>query len=74
MDDEVRNVQIEAALLGIKTALAELEGTGMDDAMASLQEAKEQLERELERLDKLLEAEDTANLAAMNREYERSAL
>ena len=74
MDDEVRNVQIEAALLGIKTALAELEGTGMDDAMASLQEAKEQLERELERLDKLLEAEDTANLAAMNREYERSTL
>ena len=74
MDNEDRYAQIESALLGITLALEGLVGTDMDDAMASIQEAKEQLEHELERLDKLLEAEDAANLAAMNREYERSVL
>ena len=74
MDNEDRYAQIEAALLGIKLAIEELEGTDMDDAMASLQEAKEQLEHELDRLDKLLEAEEAANMAAMNREYEHSVL
>lgn len=74
MNNEDRYAQIESALLGITLALEGLVGTDMDDAMASIQEAKEQLEHELERLDKLLEAEDAANLAAMNREYERSVL
>lgn len=74
MDNEDRYAQIESALLGVTLALEGLVGTDMDDAMASLQEAREQLEHELERLDKLLEAEDAANLAAMNREYERSVL
>lgn len=74
MDNENRYAQIESALLGVTLAMEGLVGTDMDDAMASLQEAKEQLEHELERLDKLLEAEDAANLAAMNRDYERSVL
>ena len=74
MDNEVRYVQIEAALLGIKTALAELEGAGVDDAMAALRDAEDQLERELLQLDELLAREEAANLAAMNREYERSVL
>ena len=74
MDNEDRYAQIDSALLGITVALEELEDTGMDDAMAHIQEAKEQLERELKKLDEQLEAEDAANLAAMNREYERSVL
>ena len=74
MDNENRYAQIESALLGVTLAMEGLVGTDMDDAMASLQEAKEQLEHELERLDKLLEAEDAANLATMNRDYERSVL
>ncbi|MBR3503841.1 MAG: hypothetical protein IKO07_06305 [Clostridia bacterium] len=74
MDNEDRYAQIESALLGVTLALEGLVGTDMDDAVASLREAKERLEHELERLDKLLEAEDAANLAAMNREYERSVL
>ena len=74
MDNEVRYVQIEAALLGIKTALAELESTGMDDAMAALRDAEDQLECELKRLDELLAAEEAANLAEMNRAYEHSVL
>ena len=74
MDNEDRYAQIDSALLGITVALEELEDTGMDDAMAHIQEAKEQLERELKKLDEQLEAEDAANLAVMNREYERSVL
>ena len=74
MDNEDRYAQIDSALLGITVALEELEDTGMDDAMAHIREAKEQLERELKKLDELLEAEDAANLTAMNREYERSVL
>lgn len=74
MENEDRYAQIDSALLGITVALEELEDTGMDDAMAHIQEAKEQLERELKKLDEQLEAEDAANLAAMNREYERSVL
>ena len=74
MDNEDRYAQIDAALLGVTLSMEELEDTGMDDAMANLQEAKAQLERELKRLDDLLAAEEAANLAAMNREYERNAL
>ena len=74
MDNEVRYVQIEAALLGITVALEELEDTGMDDAMAAIRYGKEQLERELKKLDELLAAEEAANLAEMNRAYERSVL
>ena len=74
MDDENRYDQIDSALLGVTLALEGLEDTGMDDAMASLRDAKDQLERELARLDMQLAAEEAANIAALNREYERNAL
>lgn len=74
MDDENRYDQIDSALLGVTLALEGLEDTGMDDAMASLRDAKDRLERELARLDMQLAAEEAANIAALNREYERNAL
>ena len=74
MDNEDRYAQIDSALLGITVALEELEDTGMDDAMAHIREAKEQLERELKKLDELLAREEAANLAEMNRAYERSVI
>ncbi len=74
MDNEDRYAQIDSALLGITVVLEELEDTGMDDAMAHIREAKEQLERELKKLDELLAREEAANLAEMNRQYERSVL
>ncbi len=74
MDNEDRYAQIDSALLGITVALEELEDTGMDDAMAHIREAKEQLERELKKLDELLAREEAANLAEMNRAYEHSVL
>ena len=74
MDDENRYDQIDSALLGVTLALEGLEDTGMDDAMVSLRDAKDQLERELARLDMQLAAEEAASIAALNREYERNAL
>ncbi len=74
MDNEDRYAQIEAALLGVETAIDELKDADMDDAVLTLQDVKWDLDHKLKELGELLDAEEDANLAAMNREYERSVL
>lgn len=74
MENEDRYAQIKAALHGVETAIDELNDADMDDAVLTLQDVKWDLDHKLKELGALLDAEEEANLAALNREYERSVL
>lgn len=72
MDIEDRYSAIEAAISDIEAAMNELKGVDMDDAILTLKDVKWDLEQEYKALDEQLAAKEAAELAYMNREYERS--
>ena len=74
MDNEARYASIEEAIRHIEATIDDLNGTDEDDAVAALQDVKWDLDHKLKELGALLDAEEEANLAALNREYERSVL
>lgn len=72
MDIEDRYSAIEEAIREIEAAIDELKGTDMDDAIQTLKDVKWDLDQEYKVLDEQLAAKEEAELAYMNREYERS--